>query len=109
MTFAACSLTHLPEHLAQHLPLAVTEQALPVLREYDVPATLNVPTALMQQERAPYEFRLGRTLLTADDITIQVDGHARTDPLTTLAETRTAYGEIRTLIEEVEGTAGGVV
>jgi peptidoglycan/xylan/chitin deacetylase (PgdA/CDA1 family) len=74
-------------------------QALPVLKEYNVPSTLYVPTALMSSGTAPYEFRLATTLQESDEVTIQIDGCEHKFWPTTTTAIREAYTELRPLIE----------
>jgi len=73
--------------------------ALPVLRAYDVPCTLYVSTALMEEGRAPYEFRLGKTVLNVEELNVSTNGGEQSYRCTTEDDTRVVYNELRTLIE----------
>lgn len=76
-------------------------RALPVLRRHDAPSTLYISTALMQERAAPYEFRLGETLLQKKDITIKTNDLENTYRLTTDKRVKRAYRELRQIIEKL--------
>jgi peptidoglycan/xylan/chitin deacetylase (PgdA/CDA1 family) len=75
------------------------DQALPILRECDVPATLYVPTALMSDGTAPYEFRLATTLRESDEVTFLIGEREHTYRPTTTTAVREAYAELCPLVE----------
>lgn len=72
--------------------------ALPILRTYEVPSTLYVSTYLMRKRGAPYEFRLGKTLIESHELTFQFDNQYHTYDLATDNDLREAYNEIRSFI-----------
>lgn len=75
--------------------------ALPILQRYEAPSTVYVSTHLMCKRGAPYEFRLGRTLIESDVFRVQFDNHQRTYNLTTDNDVREAYSELRELIKDI--------
>jgi len=76
-----------------------SEQALPILQEYDAHSTVYVSTKLMREQIAPYEFRLAMTIDQRDRLTIELADGNWTYDLTTDTDKISAYEEIRQTIK----------
>lgn len=75
------------------------EQAVPVLEEFDVPATVYVSTQLMADQVAPYEFSLAETLHQLETVEIEFDGESMEYDLSGEDDTKRAYSELRRLVK----------
>jgi peptidoglycan/xylan/chitin deacetylase (PgdA/CDA1 family) len=75
------------------------QQAVPVLEEFEVPSTVYVSTQLMEDQVAPYEFRLAEMLYQQERVEIEFDGERLEYELSGDAETKRAYAEIRRLVK----------
>ncbi len=71
------------------------EEVLFVLEEHELPATVFVSTALVEERQAPFEQRLMAGLDANEHVKIDLGGRAVEYELTSDAAIRTAYEEIR--------------
>jgi peptidoglycan/xylan/chitin deacetylase (PgdA/CDA1 family) len=70
-------------------------EALPILEKYDFPATVYVPTRLLDDNRAPFEHRLGMELHERNKLNITVDDFTINASLRTKEEVVSTYNKIR--------------
>lgn len=73
-------------------------EVLPLLEEFDVPATLYLSTDLIKRGVAPFEFRLINTIVRKDEINIELDGISISKKTTSTQKQIDAY---RTLFNHV--------
>lgn len=71
-------------------------EALPILEKYDFPATVYVPTRLLNSNKAPFEYRLATELHKRDELNVTVDGFTVNTSLRTQKEVVSTYSNIRT-------------
>lgn len=71
------------------------KHVLPVLEKYEIPATVYIPTKLMESGRAPYEFRLATALLSSSEVQIDVMGKKINRKLNSEADAMNTYNILR--------------
>jgi peptidoglycan/xylan/chitin deacetylase (PgdA/CDA1 family) len=72
-----------------------TTEALPILERYDVPATVFVSTALVDESAAPFEHRLAAALKSASSVELDIGGTTFKEVITSESETIKMYDQIR--------------
>jgi peptidoglycan/xylan/chitin deacetylase (PgdA/CDA1 family) len=70
-------------------------KALPILEKYDFPATVYVPTELLNENKAPFEHRLGDILFKQGEINVAMRGFSINTSLRTTEEVIDAHENIR--------------
>jgi peptidoglycan/xylan/chitin deacetylase (PgdA/CDA1 family) len=71
-------------------------EALPILEKHDFPATVYISTRLLDNNRAPFEYRLATELHKRDELTVTVDGFTVNTRLRTQKQVASTYNNIRT-------------
>lgn len=73
--------------------------ALPLLEEFDAPATIFVTTGFVDREVLPYELVLAAVLATRDELAVELPGGRRVFPVTTREEKNVAYRELTAVLK----------
>ncbi len=73
--------------------------ALPLLEEFDIPATIFVTTGFMDRKVLPYELVLAAVLPTRNELVVQLPGGRRVFLVATPADKRAAYRELTGLLK----------